>query len=110
MASTLINDTSTDTYIMFDPATEDNITESYGLLANTIEELMFDLFDQEQILASYLLQCVMYRTLLHFNNTFAVRSHIYQQQCGVTVANRFILNRSIARTCMALSVISITTT
>ncbi|KAL6713494.1 hypothetical protein ACLMJK_008959 [Lecanora helva] len=54
----------------FDPATEDSVTESYGELANTIEELMFDLSDQEKLMRLYFQQRAIYRTLLHMNTTF----------------------------------------
>lgn len=72
MAATLDRYTETATITTFDQNIENNVTGSYGLLANTVEEFMFDLFVQEQLMKSYLLHHVIYRYLLHFNNTFAV--------------------------------------
>ena len=80
IACRLTNDTATNTTTTFDPSAEDEITESYGLLTNTIEELMFDLYDQEAVLKGYLLQQAVYRNLIHLDNTFAVSKDIYPAQ------------------------------
>lgn len=72
VATSIANDTATYTPTTFDPNIEDTITSSYGLLTNTVEEFMFDLFYQEQVLKSYSQQHGIYRNLLHLNSTFAV--------------------------------------
>lgn len=66
------NDTLTGTETTSDSALEDIVTQSYGLLANTVEELMFDLSDKETILASYYWRDAIYKQIVYFNSTFVV--------------------------------------
>lgn len=72
LATTGYNDTCNDTETTSDPALEDNVTQSYGLFTNTVEELMFDLSNKESTLACYNQRDVTYKQILYFNSTFVV--------------------------------------
>lgn len=72
IAATGFNDTRTSTVATLDPILEDTVTESYGLFTNTVEELMFDLYEKKNTLAFYHQQHAIYREILLFNTTFVV--------------------------------------